>query len=95
MRHAIEKKNVTQSKIEVEHEKKEYYRLNKFISDSGYCSRRAADRLVVDGCVLVDGVVAELGQKIHDGQQVCVEGHVIDRTQKRIYIMLNKPRGIT
>lgn len=95
MKHATEKKGNKRVGTEVVHEEKETYRLNKFISDSGYASRRASDRLVEEGHVLVDGEVAVVGMKIHAGQSVVVEGREILRETKRIYIMLNKPRGIT
>lgn len=95
MKYAIEKKNENQTDLEIEHEEKEFYRLNKYISDSGYASRRASDRLIDDGLVLVDGQPARKGMKIRAGQEVIVEGHVIERMVPKVYIMLNKPRGIT
>lgn len=74
-------------------------RLNKYISDSGYCSRREADALIDKGVVMVNGNVPELGTKIGDGDQVTVHGKEIkpvaeDKTD-RVYIAYNKPVGIT
>lgn len=95
MKHAVEKKSNEDTSIEINHQVQETYRLNKFISDSGYASRRASDRLVEDGKVSVDGVQAIVGMKITKDQEVVVEGHVLSRETKRVYIMLNKPTGIT
>ncbi len=69
-------------------------RINKFISDSGYCSRREADRLVEQGRVTINGKVAEMGARIVEGDQVKVAGRLIKTKVKRVYIALNKPVGI-
>ena len=69
-------------------------RLNKFIADSGYCSRREADRLIEEGKVLIDGRVGVLGDKILPGMRVVVDGHVVSGESDKVYIALNKPRGI-
>lgn len=69
-------------------------RLNKYLSDSGYCSRREADRLVEQGKVLIDGQVATLGQKVLKGQKIVVNGKPLKREEERILIAFNKPRGI-
>ena len=74
-------------------------RLNKFISDTGYCSRREADKLIGDGKVRVNGAVPELGTKIFPHDAVSVNGKAINAvaTDKsdRIYIAYHKPVGIT
>lgn len=70
-------------------------RLNQYISASGYASRRAADRLVEEGKVFVNGELATLGMRIGDGDVVEVEGKRIGRQEELIYIVLNKPVGIT
>ena len=74
-------------------------RLNKFISDTGYCSRREADKLIGDGKVRVNGAVPELGTKIFPNDTVSVNGKAINAvaTDKsdRIYIAYHKPVGIT
>lgn len=69
-------------------------RVNKFISETGYCSRREADRLVEKGQVFIDGKKAEMGSKVLPGQQVKVNGQVINVEMERIYIAFNKPVGI-
>lgn len=71
-------------------------RLNKFISDSGFCSRREADRYIESGVVRVNGRVAQMGLKVTAMDDVRVNGSVIEATQgeKRIYIALNKPIGV-
>ncbi len=74
-------------------------RLNKYISDSGFCSRREADKLIEKGRVTINGKVPELGTKVAAGDEVRVNGHVINEVAKnksdRIYIAYNKPVGIT
>ena len=69
-------------------------RLNKFIADSGYCSRREADRLIAEGRVKVDGRVGVLGDKIESGMSVTVEGQSLTGDGEKVYILLNKPVGI-
>ena len=69
-------------------------RLNKLIADSGYCSRREVDRLIEEGRVRVDGRIGVLGDKILPGMTVTVDGHPLPGESKKVYIMLNKPRGI-
>ncbi len=69
-------------------------RLNKYLSDSGFCSRREADRLVEAGKVTVDGKVAELGQKVTIDQKILVNGKSLQREEERILIAFNKPRGV-
>jgi 23S rRNA pseudouridine2604 synthase len=70
-------------------------RLNKFISETGICSRREADRLIADGKVIVNGAVAEMGLKVTDADDVIVNGRALREKRKPIYIALNKPAGIT
>ncbi|QUM89497.1 23S rRNA pseudouridine(2604) synthase RluF [Moritella sp. 36] len=70
-------------------------RLNKYISDTGYCSRREADRLIEQGRVTINGKIPEMGTKVSDGDMVSVNGKPVKEKQKRIYIALNKPEGIT
>ncbi len=69
-------------------------RLNKFIADSGYCSRREADRLIGEGRVRVDGRTGALGDRVLPGMRVTVDGKPLSGTGDRVYIVLNKPRGI-
>ncbi|MFI3332720.1 MAG: 23S rRNA pseudouridine(2604) synthase RluF [Rikenellaceae bacterium] len=71
-------------------------RLNKFISDSGYCSRREADRFIESGKVTINKVVATLGDKVSPGDQVRVNGNLIENDETPfVYIALNKPVGVT
>ena len=70
-------------------------RLNKFISSTGFCSRRQADKLIEDKRVKINEKIAELGQAVEDGDQVSIDGKLIKENNKRVYIILNKPVGIT
>lgn len=73
-------------------------RLNKFISDSGFCSRREADRLIEQNRVTINGKKPELGTKVLAGDTVKVDGKAIhavaENKSDRIYIAYNKPIGI-
>lgn len=70
-------------------------RINKFLSEVGYCSRRAADKLIEQGRVTINGTVPEMGTKISEGDEVHVDGQLISETgEKPVYIALNKPVGI-
>lgn len=72
----------------------EQIRLNKFLSDAGYCSRREADRLVEQGVVKVNGKTAAMGQKVTINDSIMVKGKNISREEEQILIALNKPVGI-
>ncbi len=72
-------------------------RLNKYISESGICSRREADRLIEGGKVLVNGNKADMGMKVTGSERITVNGQPINkrhRDQKEVLIAFNKPRGI-
>lgn len=69
-------------------------RLNKFIADSGYCSRREADRLIDEGRVRIDGRVGVLGDRIFPGMVVTVDGQPLSGQGEKVYILLNKPVGV-
>ena len=71
-------------------------RINKYLSEVGFCSRRAADRLIEEGKVKINGEITEIGSKVEEGDQVEVEGQkIINPTkQKNIYLAFNKPIGI-
>ena len=69
-------------------------RLNKFIADSGYCSRREADRLIQEGKVTIDGRVAGLGEKVLPGMRVAVNGAPLSGIGERVYLAVYKPKGI-
>ncbi|RAP73356.1 23S rRNA pseudouridine(2604) synthase RluF [Paenibacillus montanisoli] len=70
-------------------------RINKFISETGYCSRREADKLVESGRVTINGVTAELGSQAELGDDVRINGKPIGAQKSHVYIALNKPVGIT
>ena len=74
-------------------------RLNKFISDSGFCSRREADKLIEQGRVTINGGIPELGTKVQAGDLVAVDGKSIaasaENKSDRVYIAYHKPVGIT
>ncbi|WP_152286417.1 23S rRNA pseudouridine(2604) synthase RluF [Flavicella marina] len=70
-------------------------RLNKAISETGYCSRRAADKLIEDGKVAVNGKTAGLGVKVSVKDTITVLGQVITKEVENIYLAFNKPVGIT
>jgi len=71
-------------------------RINKYLSEVGFCSRRAADRLIEEGKVTINGKIPEIGIKVEEGDQVEVEGQRIrkPRKQKKIYLAFNKPVGV-
>ncbi|GEA62602.1 23S rRNA pseudouridine(2604) synthase RluF [Vibrio comitans] len=70
-------------------------RLNKFISETGFCSRREADRLIEQGRVTINGKNPEMGTKVTSEDEVLVDGKPLRAKRKAIYIALNKPTGIT
>ena len=71
-------------------------RINKYLSEVGYCSRRRADRLIEQGKVRINGEISEIGTKVEDCDLVEVEGQIIEKStkQKKIYLAFNKPVGI-
>jgi 23S rRNA pseudouridine2604 synthase len=70
-------------------------RLNKFLSEAGYCSRRAADKLIEEGRVTVNGKHPEMGTKVSSTDEVSVDGKVVSIKKKsRVYIAFNKPVGV-
>jgi len=70
-------------------------RINKYLSEVGYCSRRAADKLIDQGRVTINGVVPEMGTKISEGDEVHVDGKLISESQEKpVYLAFNKPVGI-
>lgn len=71
-------------------------RINKFLSETGITSRRGADKFIEAGRVMINGKPAELGSKVEAGDEVRVDGNVIEQPdQQYVYIALNKPTGIT
>jgi len=76
-------------------------RLNKHIAETGFCSRREADRLIAEKRVTVNALAAGIGAQVGEGDEVHVDGQsllarrVVARTRRHVYIALNKPIGIT
>jgi 23S rRNA pseudouridine2604 synthase len=69
-------------------------RLNKYISETGLCSRREADARIEAGRVTINGSVATLGVQVAAGDVVCVDGRPVAGEQQHVYLALNKPVGI-
>ena len=71
-------------------------RINKYLSEVGYCSRRIADRLILEGKVTINGKVPEIGTKVEERDQVKVKGQTIEKStkQRKVYLAFNKPVGI-
>ncbi|MEC9209698.1 MAG: 23S rRNA pseudouridine(2604) synthase RluF [Bacteroidota bacterium] len=74
----------------------EAVRINKYLSEIGYCSRRAADKLIEQGRVTINGEVPEMGTKISSEDQVHVNGKIVlpPKKKKMVYLAFNKPPGI-
>ncbi|MBS1455807.1 MAG: rRNA pseudouridine synthase [Clostridia bacterium] len=68
-------------------------RINKYLSESGVCSRRAADKLIEDGEVKINGKSAKLGDDVTDDDLVTVGGEVVSAVKKYDYYAMNKPKG--
>ncbi|KKO50577.1 pseudouridine synthase [Arsukibacterium sp. MJ3] len=71
------------------------YRLNKYISDTGFCSRRQADKFIEQGVVTVNGQLATVGLKVTINDQVQVDGKPLKEKPARVYLAYHKPVGIT
>ena len=71
-------------------------RINKYLSEVGFCSRRRADKLIEEGKVTINGKLPEIGTKVVDGDQVEVDGQRIKKSKKQnnVYLAFNKPAGI-
>ena len=71
-------------------------RINKYLSEIGYCSRREADKLIDGGRITINGTVPELGTKVTPEDQIAVDGVLVqDPKNDAVYIAYNKPVGIT
>lgn len=70
-------------------------RINKYLAESGACSRRGADQIISEGRVTINGVVAVLGSVVCDGDVVELDGNPIMPLDDKIYIAFNKPLGVT
>lgn len=70
-------------------------RLNKFIGETGFCSRREADKLIEQGRVTINGVVPEMGTKVSPDDEIRIDGKLIrEKNEKLVYLAFNKPVGI-
>ena len=69
--------------------------LNKYIAMTGICSRRAADQLIEAGRVTINNQLAQKGNRVMQGDVVCIDGRPIQQKAQKIYIALHKPPGIT
>lgn len=70
-------------------------RINKYLSEIGYCSRRAADKLIEQGRVTINGKIPEMGTKISPADEVRVNGELVgEKKEKPVYLAFNKPVGI-
>ena len=70
-------------------------RLNKYLSEAGFCSRRAADKLIEEGRVTINNIVPEMGTKVTENDVIAVDGEIIKKKDiKRTYLAFNKPIGI-
>jgi 23S rRNA pseudouridine2604 synthase len=69
-------------------------RINKYLSEAGVCSRREADRALAAGWIRIGERVAQLGDRVHPGDQVFYKGKMIRGEQQRVLIVFHKPRGI-
>jgi 23S rRNA pseudouridine2604 synthase len=70
-------------------------RINKFLSESGFCSRREADKLLEEGRITINGIVPEMGTKVSADDEVRVDGKLVrEKTEKPVYLAFNKPVGI-
>ena len=70
-------------------------RINKYLSEVGFCSRRAADTLIAEGKVTINGKIPEMGTKVQVGDQVKVNGRLVSPPKEEfVYIAFNKPVGI-
>ena len=70
-------------------------RINKYLAESGACSRRGADKLIEDGRVTINGITAQLGSVVNDGDVVELDGNAVIPEDSKIYLAFHKPLGVT
>ncbi len=80
--------------IKIEHIKEKGISINKYIADSGFCSRRKADELINSGIVTLNDQPAKLGMRVEKNDVVKIDGEPIKPILDKVYIALNKPEGI-
>ena len=91
----MKQKSIKNKNVIVHNDRGDTVRLNKYISESGFCSRREADKLIESGVVTIDVIKATMWTKVSKGQSVKVNGKLISKEEDLVYIVLNKPVGIT
>ena len=69
-------------------------RINKYLSEAGFCSRREADRLLEAGRITVNGIPAQKGQQIQEGDRVEADGRAVIQEEKKVLLLFYKPKGI-
>lgn len=69
-------------------------RINKFLSEVGFCSRRGADKIISQGRVYINGEIAVLGSKVNREDLIKVDGELINNQEEKVYLAFNKPVGI-
>lgn len=69
--------------------------INKYISETGFCSRREADKYIEQGRVTINDNIASKGNRVKDGDVVEVDGEPLKKKKTAVYIALNKPKGVT
>lgn len=80
--------------IALDHERTTGISINKYLADCGIASRRASEVIIKSNRVTIDGVVAKLGDRVYEGQKVCVDNVQISPITDKKYYLLNKPIGI-
>ena len=70
-------------------------RINKYLSEAGICSRRAADEYILKGRITINGKPAEMGQKIEANDRVMVDGKLVRKREETVILAYNKPLGLT
>ncbi|AFU69757.1 ribosomal large subunit pseudouridine synthase F RluF [Psychroflexus torquis ATCC 700755] len=74
---------------------KESIRINKYLSQAGFCSRREADKLMEQGRVTINGEYIEMGTKVNSGDKVYVDGKLVEKeTEEKVYLAVYKPKGV-
>jgi 23S rRNA pseudouridine2604 synthase len=74
---------------------KESIRINKYLSQAGFCSRREADKLMEQGRVTINGEYIEMGTKVNPGDKVYVDGKLVEKeTEEKVYLAVYKPKGV-
>lgn len=73
---------------------KDGVRINKYLSEAGICSRREADRYIQNGLIKIDGITAQIGDRVMPGQDVTYNGKSLSKEDEMILIALNKRKGL-